>query len=182
MKVDICYWFGISCNSGGSIDSILLGANNLVGTTHRSIFYLENLEWLWLYSNPIQFSFHGIGEAKSLTSLLLDSTGLKSLEGIGVAYQLIDLDVSFNSLSGPISDELTKLANLESISLSDNDLTGAVPRRRATLGNDNPKRSLSHKINFIRYTMRYESLFTNVAFMTTNSSLVQSDGGRGLCY
>ena len=126
-EVDICHWFGISCNSGGSVDSILLGSNNLVGTPHRSIFELENLEWLWLYSNPIDFSFRGIGEAKSLASLLLDSTGLKSLQGIGEAYQLTDLDVRFNSISGPIPEELTNLVNLESLSLSDNDFTGAVP-------------------------------------------------------
>ena len=125
--VDICNWYGIECNDEGSIDSILLGSNNLVGETPRELFELKNLKWLWLYSNPIDFSFHGIGQASSLTSLLLDSTRLTSLDGIGQAYQLIDLEIRFNRLSGPIPDELSHLANLETLTMSDNDLTGAIP-------------------------------------------------------
>lgn len=126
-NTDICDWYGIDCSNGGSVDSILLGSNNLIGTPPSQIFELENLKFLWLYSNPIKFSFSGIGEARHITSLLLDSTGLESLEGIGQAYQLTDLDVRFNKLSGPIPDEVTFLANLETLSMSDNDLTGALP-------------------------------------------------------
>jgi hypothetical protein len=125
--VDICHWYGIQCNDEGSVDSILLGANNLVGRTPRELFELKHLKWLWLYSNPIDFSFHGIDEASSLTSLLLDSTGLTSLDGVGQAYQLVDLEVRFNRLSGHIPDELTHLVNLETLSISDNDFTGTIP-------------------------------------------------------
>ena len=85
------------------------------------------MKWLWLYSNPINFSFQGIGEAKSLSSLLLDATGLTSLDGVGQAYQLVELQARFNRLTGPIPDDLTHLTNLESLSLADNDLTGALP-------------------------------------------------------
>jgi len=125
--VDICHWYGIQCNDEGSVDSVLLGSNNVNGKIPKELFELKSLKWLWLYSNPIDFSFHGIGEATSLTSLLLDSTGLKSLDGIGQAYQLVDLEVRFNRLSGPIPDELTHLVNLETLSMSENDFTGTVP-------------------------------------------------------
>ena len=126
-NIDICHWYGIQCNDEGSVDSILLGSNNLVGKTPRELFTLKNLKWLWLYSNPIDFNFHGIGEASRLTSLLLDSTGLTSLDGVGQAYQLVDLEVRFNRLSGPIPDELTRLVNLETLSMSDNKMTGSIP-------------------------------------------------------
>jgi len=126
--VDICNWHGISCRHGGTVDSILLGSNNLVGTPPREIFQLTGLKWLWLYSNPIKFSFHGIDQAEHLTSLLLDSTGLKSIEGIGNAYQLTDLDLRFNALSGSFPNEISYLINLESLSLTENYLTGTVPR------------------------------------------------------
>jgi len=124
---DICHWYGIQCNDQGSVDSILLGSNNIVGKVPRELFGLQTLKWLWLYSNPVDFSFHGIGEASSLTSLLLDSTGLTSLDGIGDAYQLKDLQVRFNKLTGTIPDAIQHLNNLETLSMSDNQFTGAVP-------------------------------------------------------
>ncbi len=126
-SIDYCHWYGIQCNDEGSVDSILLGSNNLSGKVPRELFELKSLKWLWLYSNPVDFSFHGIGEAISLTSLLLDSTGLSSLDGVGQAYQLTDLEVRFNRLSGPIPDDLSHLVNLETLSMSNNDLTGEIP-------------------------------------------------------
>eukprot|EP00559_Dactyliosolen_fragilissimus_P007427 CAMPEP_0184869536 /NCGR_PEP_ID=MMETSP0580-20130426/34486_1 /TAXON_ID=1118495 /ORGANISM="Dactyliosolen fragilissimus" /LENGTH=1316 /DNA_ID=CAMNT_0027371083 /DNA_START=70 /DNA_END=4020 /DNA_ORIENTATION=+ len=125
--IDICHWYGISCRDGGILDSILLGSNNLVGTPPRSIFKLRNLKWLWLYSNPMDFKFDGIGDATQLTSLLLDSTGLKSLDGIGDASQLTDLDLRFNKIEGPIPAELSNLINIEKLSLNDNKFTGSIP-------------------------------------------------------
>ena len=124
---DICHWYGISCRNGGSVDSILLGSNNVVGTPPRSLFLMSNLKWLWLYSNPIDFKFDGIGDAGRLTSLLLDSTGLKSLDGIGAATQLTDLDVRFNSLSGPLPGAISGLINMENLSINENKFTGPVP-------------------------------------------------------
>jgi hypothetical protein len=124
---DVCTWYGISCSNGGLVDSILLASNNLVGAVPEEVFELENLKFLWLYSNPISFSFKGIGRAKRLSSLLLDSTKLKSLDGIGQAYQLTDLDVRFNRIKGKIPQEISNLVKLESLSLSDNSFTGALP-------------------------------------------------------
>jgi len=126
-SVDICHWYGITCHEGRTVDSILLGSNNLSGTPPKQIFELMHLKWLWLYANPINFKFDGIEKAERLTSLLLDSTGLKSLTGISNVPNLIDLDVRFNSLKGPLTTEISKLTKLETFSCAQNDLTGKVP-------------------------------------------------------
>jgi Leucine-rich repeat (LRR) protein len=125
--VDICDWYGISCRSNSTVESILLGSNNLVGTPPQGLFQLPNLRFLWLYSNPINFSFKGIERATSLISLLLDSTGLTSLQGIGSAPSLVDVDVRFNDLGGPLPSEIRNLHNLQSFSCSNNRFTGSIP-------------------------------------------------------
>lgn len=141
---DICDWYGVSCRDGGSVESIILGSNNLIGRPPKELFEIFELTTLWLYSNPIDVSFQGIENAKTLTSLQLDSTGLKSLSGIGNAPSLVDVDVRFNRLSGPLPSEMDKLVNLETFFCGDNDLSGRFPsfaanRKLTTLrcgGND----------------------------------------------
>jgi Leucine-rich repeat (LRR) protein len=125
--LDICSWHGISCREDMTIESILLGSNNLVGRPPREIFTIKNLRYLWLYANPIDFRFDGIEQAQKLTSILLDSTGLRSIDGIGMAASLIDVDIRFNSLSGTIPTELTYLRNLQSFSAGHNKFSGPVP-------------------------------------------------------
>jgi len=88
-----CTWYGITCADGGTVESISLASNNLVGTPPEEIFGLRGLKTLWLYSNPLTFSFAGIGKALNLKALRLDSTGLKSLNGIGEGQSLVDIDV-----------------------------------------------------------------------------------------
>ena len=126
-NVDVCNWYGISCREGSTIESVLLGSNHLVGSLPQEIFELPNLKFLWLYSNPMEFSFEGIAQATSLRSLLLDSTRLSSLQGIGLAKSLIDLDVRFNQLAGKLPQEIENLTNLQSFTCADNALTGPVP-------------------------------------------------------
>mmetsp|Transcript_27781 Transcript_27781/g.33794 ORF Transcript_27781/g.33794 Transcript_27781/m.33794 type:complete len:528 (-) Transcript_27781:147-1730(-) len=124
--IDYCAWYGITCTRKDTIDSILLGSNNLVGTPPSDIFELKDLKWLWLYSNPINFKFRGIDKAEKLTSLLLDSTGLTSIDGISQAKTLHEIDLRFNSLMGTISPEIFHLDQLESLSLSNNNLLGTI--------------------------------------------------------
>jgi len=126
-KTDICDWFGVSCRDGYTVESILLGSNNLIGTPPKEIFQLSNLKFLWLYSNPMNFKFEGIEKATKLTSLLLDSTGLTSLEGIGKASALVDVDVRFNRLDGTLPSEIHDLRFLESFLCGHNGFTGSVP-------------------------------------------------------
>lgn len=122
---DYCSWYGIECIDS-RVHSISLGSNNLSGTPPEEMFELNNLQSLWLYSNPIDFKFGGIGKASKLQNLRLDSTGLKSLEGIGNAQSLVDVDVRFNRLKGNLPD-LSNLVELQSFSCSANDLSGSLP-------------------------------------------------------
>lgn len=124
---DVCSWYGIVCREGSTVESVHLGSNLLVGSIPKEIFELPNLKSLWIYSNPVQFSFDGIGKATKLKSLRLDSTKLQSLNGIGDGLSLVDIDVGFNQLVGQIPTEVQNLVNLESFSGSINAFTGPVP-------------------------------------------------------
>ena len=126
-NIDICDWFGISCRARQTVESLLLGSNNLAGSVPKEIFDLPNLTFLWLYSNPIKFSFDSIGNAKNLMSILLDSTNLKTLDGVGKATALTGLDVRFNNIQGTLTTELQELKELVSFSSSNNKLSGAIP-------------------------------------------------------
>jgi len=132
---DICNWYGVKCSchedhdcaDGSSIESLHLGANNLVGTPPEEIFHLSQLHTLWLHSNPIEFKFKGIGKAKNLIDLRVDATGLKDVLGVGEAKHLVSLDLKYNQISGKFPAELLNLQTLKSLSLTYNSLSGALP-------------------------------------------------------
>lgn len=130
-SVGICSWYGVKCKQGSTVESILLGSNGLVGTIPTEIYEFPNLKFLWVYSNHVDISFDGIAQATSLTSLLLDSTKVRSLDGIGSGHSLVDVDVRFNNLKGSIPAELSNLVNLESFTCSENDFSGKVPELTA---------------------------------------------------
>lgn len=125
---DFCSWHGLQCNAKGEVERIMLGGNNLVGTVPTDIYTLPGLQMLWLYSNAIEFSFDGIEKAGSLSSLQLDSIGLKTLAGIGNAPALVDVDVRFNHLAGTLpASEIANLVFLETFFCGDNQFTGTLP-------------------------------------------------------
>ena len=124
---DICDWYGIKCLEENSVNSIELDNNNIVGILPKNIFRILNLERLWLYSNPVELKFDGISEAKNLISLLLDSTRLKSLDGIADASRLIHLDISFNNIVGILPEEISNLINIEKLYLGGNKFSGTIP-------------------------------------------------------
>jgi len=123
----VCDWYGISCDDTGSVNSIVLGNNQLVGSLPTEIFLLPSLQHLKLYSNTLYFDYEGLSNAKNLESLSLDGTGLDTLKGIGAARSLRSLNVAGNVLEGPVPEELSRLVHLESLSLSNNQFTGYMP-------------------------------------------------------
>lgn len=129
---DVCNWYGIGCSEGHIIEINLRG-NNLVGVLNPDLFYLRELKILWLYSNPMSFSFENIGSAKKLEDLRLDSTRLHSLRGIGAATSLISFDARFTKVRGQFPEDILLLTNLRSLSLGNNAITGSLPQSFADL-------------------------------------------------
>jgi hypothetical protein len=123
----ICSWHGIDCDEDGSVASIQLGSNNLVGNFPTEIYTLPKLMHLKLHDNNIAMDFTGIENARNLQTLVLDNTGLKSLNGVGQARSLVELKVGHNSLSGDLPEELSRLINLRTLDVSHNSLSGFLP-------------------------------------------------------
>lgn len=123
---DVCTWHGIACTESGEVESINLGSNNLVGLMPNVVFQLQALDRLSLYGNSIEFDFDRIENAESLTTMILDSTELKSLEGIGKAVALEELTFRFSKVSGTLPDEIFKLKHLKTLVASDNNLSGSL--------------------------------------------------------
>jgi hypothetical protein len=58
---------------------------------------------------------------------VLDDTRLDSLDGIGKARGLVELNVRANGIGGRLPDELANLNNLQTLTLSSNVLSGSLP-------------------------------------------------------
>ena len=128
----VCDWYGIGCIDGRVVEINLRG-NNLVGLPGPDLFYLGDLQILWLYSNPINFNFENIGSAVKLQDLRLDATNVHSLHGIGAASSLISLDVRFSFVRGQFPEEILQLTNLRSLSMGGNGMIGKLPSSFASL-------------------------------------------------
>jgi len=123
----ICSWYGINCDENGSVASIQLGSNGMKGSMPTEIFSLPNLVHLKMYGNDLDVDFAGIENARNLQTLGLDDTGLKSLDGIGKARSLIELNVGYNKLNDDLPEELSKLMNLKMLDISHNNFSGPLP-------------------------------------------------------
>jgi len=122
----ICDWYGIECDAGSeNVKSINLSANNLHGSIPTELFQLKMLEKLSIYSNEIELNFGSVGNANLLTHLLIDGTGLGSLDGIGQAQSLQVLSARFNQLE-TLPSELSMLTNLRIMSLTDNKIETSI--------------------------------------------------------
>mmetsp|Transcript_2044 Transcript_2044/g.2374 ORF Transcript_2044/g.2374 Transcript_2044/m.2374 type:complete len:1925 (-) Transcript_2044:293-6067(-) len=134
----ICTWHGIQCVDDESefVKSIMLSANNLVGTPpYNDMFTLPYLEDLAMSDNSISFSFEGIHQAKMLSSLDMAAVGLSSLAGIGECRTLKDLNLNSNDLRGKIENDIFELDNLEELTLDFNHFSGSLPSGIGNLKN-----------------------------------------------
>lgn len=126
--VHVCDWYGVACDDEKSVVSIVLGDNGMQGTLPSYIYSLPNLAQLSLFYNPLlTVTFDGIEMASNLEELVLDTTGLTSLVGIGKGRSLTKLNVRNNNLAGTLPEDLSRLVNMETLELSSNRFTGSIP-------------------------------------------------------
>ena len=133
--VDVCNWFGITCNGNGQVTAIRLRNNDLTKTPPESIFSLPELRILDLAENTLSFSFAGISNAQNLQTLDLTQTDLTSLSGIeGLQQtQIRTLHLGSNVLAGVLPSVLFNLATLEELDVSHNLFQGPLPSQIGNL-------------------------------------------------
>ncbi|KAJ0041868.1 hypothetical protein Pint_19310 [Pistacia integerrima] len=149
---DHCEWFGITCNSAGSIteidffssyyierelsrfnfscfpnlESFSMVQSYLSGSIPSQIGALSKLKFLSLSNNNLTGSIHSIlGDLTNLEHLDLSSNKL----GVHLHY----LDLSSNFLSGQILNAIGKLFNPRYLNLSRNRFGGSVPSEISNL-------------------------------------------------
>eukprot|EP00977_Amphora_coffeiformis_P013766 scaffold3676_cov166-Amphora_coffeaeformis.AAC.4 len=125
--VPICSWHGVTCNVGGSVQSIELMQNGLTGRVPSSIFQLENLKELNVAVNDADMSFSAIRNAQNLQYLNIDSMSLSSLNGLGQVPNLLQLHAASNDLGPGFPTEILSLTSIEVLYLSHNNFGENIP-------------------------------------------------------
>jgi len=159
---DECTWYGVTCNTGGTIRGLELGFLELQGILPRELGLLSQLRTLDLHGNELQgvlppkalsqwpkleylyLQMNGlfgalqreVQELTSLTEMRLFGNFLRGTipTGLGSLSKLQVVDLYANFLTGTIPTELGQLKGLKSLDLHDNDLVGRVPDEICRLG------------------------------------------------
>lgn len=156
-NMSICDWWGVTCSSSGDekVEMIQLPNNNVACSLPKQVFLLPELIWLDLRSNfyvTADFTSLYGHEVAKLEYLILADTDVDSLDGIEVFRDSLStlyvggcrlsgeipeilfrmtalkhLDLSYNLLSGTLSDSISALQDLRTLGLSHNFLNGQIP-------------------------------------------------------
>lgn len=139
--VSICDWYGVGCNNHGRVILLNLQTNNVTGILPPRVFTsLPYLQILWLQNNrQLTITFPTTtststtttnNKQSSLRDMRLDYTNVPSYSGIGNIQTLTSLNLQSTSSKGNTfpANEILKLSNLRTISISNNDMTGALPQ------------------------------------------------------
>jgi len=154
-SVDICSWFGITCNSEEEVKMIRLRDNNIQCEIPVEIFYLPSLMVLDLSGNKgvsIDFERIDTKKAANLLELYLTDASVGSLKGINLAFGGLNaLSAGGNSLTGEFPSSALNLIELTALDLSHNFLSGKIPE---TIGEDLSKlQSLLMSFNLLSSTI-----------------------------
>ena len=92
----ICSWYGITCDQNDSVIGIKMESNSLTtddpDTVSKLIFSLPTLESLNIRGNKgLALTFDEVGTPQQLEMMQLSATGLTSIDGIGKATKLKEL-------------------------------------------------------------------------------------------
>jgi Leucine-rich repeat (LRR) protein len=133
-----CNWYGVSCISAsdtkevgnGSVESISLESNDLVGTIPTELVGLSNLMVLNLGKNHIEGTLPTeMSLMKNLRFFLLRENLLEGTipTNFGKFSNLRQLHLGGNNLTGEIPKELENSFTLKALALNDNNFEGTVP-------------------------------------------------------
>jgi hypothetical protein len=111
-------WLGISCLDEGTVGTINLMSNNLMGTFPTEMALLSSLVHLQLSSNDVSGTLPSeIGSMQNLSRLELEDTQISGTipSEIGLCQRLEHLDIIQANISGSIPTEIGKLSMLREL-------------------------------------------------------------------
>ncbi|KAL5720189.1 non-specific serine/threonine protein kinase [Ranunculus cassubicifolius] len=126
-----------------------LKENHLSGEIPSTLRNMSSLFGVALQSNKLTGSIAPALQNQNLKQLYISQnnfTGLIPPQEISLSSGLIVLDMSHNSLSGPIPFEVGVLVNLNGLFIFENQLSGEIP---STIGSCSDLRSLNLRSNFL---------------------------------
>ncbi|KAE9606916.1 hypothetical protein Lal_00026174 [Lupinus albus] len=152
-----CNYSGVSCNSEGFVERIVLWNTNLAGVLSPALSGLKRLRILTLFGNRFSGNFPAeyadlhslwkinvssnllsgpipefIGDLPSIRFLDLSKNGFTGEIPSALfryCYKTKFVSLSNNNLSGPIPESLVNCSNLEGFDFSSNNLSGVLPSR-----------------------------------------------------
>ena len=129
-----CTWFGVTCSEGGSVETLALPANNLVGILPAQLGALDAMTTLDLSSNQLSGTIPAHLARLALSTLNLSNNQLNGSIPSDLGNPLppptfLREDSPIRSDAGPKPKKLicSIASNLTSLNLSNNQLTGAIP-------------------------------------------------------
>ena len=119
-------WFG----NLRQLSNLGLGNNALEGEMPQSFFQLTNLNLLGLDDNLLSGPIWPFSELFNLDSLYLEDnlfTGELNSAIFGGWNKMVELDLSFNKLDGPLPAEMWTVSTLEVLDIHGNNFEGPIP-------------------------------------------------------
>jgi len=128
--VSKCDWEGVTCDKpDGSVSILNLFNFGLIGTVPDAVFELSNLKELVLSRNAVDISLSRLDLAKSLVTLKLSQTSIRSIDDVSKAGERVtEIHLAGNDLSGTFPFSVTNLRNVKQIFLNNNMFTGTIPQ------------------------------------------------------
>ena len=125
-----CSWFGVRCNAEGRMVELDLRNNGLICEVPNYLFYLPKLTSLDLSGNVgVSLKFKSLDPflAADIKRIFFAGTNTTSLDGIVTFRNLETLSASDNKLTGSFPEQLKNLPHLKNLDLSHNFLNGTIP-------------------------------------------------------